>query len=171
MRKADFQSLLIFIKYYRQSFYLFFRTDTLLEIFEDAPDDNANWGEVVDTEKKFYDTSSSSSSSDENGKKENNLDVKPVRSLTLSAKNPKNINMPAISRAQSARALRSHHEVQREIVELKGQLDRLEEKRHNDIDRLENQLVESNKKIESMLQQLLGQQQKIKPNTRPNTKK
>ena len=159
------------VNYYRQSFYLFFRTDTLLEIFEDAPDDNANWGEVVDTEKKFYDTSSSSSSSDENGKKENNLDVKPVRSLTLSAKNPKNINMPAISRAQSARALRSHHEVQREIVELKGQLDRLEEKRHNDIDRLENQLVESNKKIESMLQQLLGQQQKIKPNTRPNTKK
>ena len=57
-----------------------------MEIFEDAPDDNANWGEVVDTEKKFYDTSSSSSSSnssDENGKKENNLDVKPVRSLTL----------------------------------------------------------------------------------------
>ena len=147
----------------------FFRTDTLLEIFEDAPDDNANWGEVVDTEKKFYDTSSSassSSSSDENGKKENNLDVKPVRSLTLSAKNPKNINMPAISRAQSARALRSHHEVQREIVELKGQLDRVEEKRQNDIDRLENQLVESNKKIESMLQQLLEQQQKIKPNTK-----
>ena len=35
----------------------FFRTDTLLEIFEDAPDDNANWGEIVDTEKKFYDTS------------------------------------------------------------------------------------------------------------------
>ena len=171
MRKADFQSLLIFIK----SFYLFFRTDTLLEIFEDAPDDNANWGEVVDTEKKFYNTStseSSSGSSDENGKKENNLDVKPVRSLnSLSAKNPKNINMPAISRAQSARALRSHHEVQREIVELKGQLDRVEEKRHNDIDRLENQLVESNKKIESMLQQLLGQQQKTKPNTRPNTKK
>ena len=63
----------------------FFRTDTLLEIFEDAPDDNANWGEVVDTEKKFYNTSTSesSSSSDENGKKENNLDVKPVRSLTL----------------------------------------------------------------------------------------
>jgi hypothetical protein len=57
-----------------------------LEIFEDAPDDNANWGEVVDTEKKFYNTSSSansSDSSDENGKKENNLDVKPVRSLTL----------------------------------------------------------------------------------------
>ena len=79
--------------------------------------------------------------------------------------------MPAISRAQSARALRSHHEVQREIVELKGQLDRVEEKRHNDIDRLENQLVESNKKIEAMLQQLLGQQQKTKPNTRPNTKK
>ena len=145
-----------------------------MEIFEDAPDDNANWGEVVDTEKKFYDTSSSSSnSSDENGKKENNLDVKPVRSVnSLSAKNPKNINMPAISRAQSARALRSHHEVQREIVELKGQLDRVEEKRHNDIDRLENQLVESNKKIEAMLQQLLEQQQqKIKPNTRPNTKK
>ena len=46
-----------------------FRTDTLLEIFEDAPDDNANWGEVVDTDKKFYHTSSSSagaSSSDEN---------------------------------------------------------------------------------------------------------
>ena len=64
----------------------FFRTDTLLEIFEDAPDDNANWGEVVDTEKKFYNTStseSSSGSSDENGKKENNLDVKPIRSLTL----------------------------------------------------------------------------------------
>ena len=137
-----------------------------MEIFEDAPDDNANWGEVVDTEKKFYNTSSSSSSSDENGKNENNLDVKPVRSLTLSAKNPKNIHMPAISRAQSARALRSHHEVQREIVELKGQLDRVEEKRNNDIDRLENQLVESNKKIESMLQQLLGQQQKIKPNTK-----
>ena len=154
-----------------QTFYLFFRTDTLLEIFEDAPDDNANWGEVVDTEKKFYNTSSSSSSSDENGKNENNLDVKPVRSLTLSAKNPKNIHMPAISRAQSARALRSHHEVQREIVELKGQLDRVEEKRHNDIDRLENQLVESNKKIEAMLQQLLGQQQKTKPNTRPNTRK
>ena len=57
-----------------------------MEIFEDAPDDNANWGEVVDTEKKFYNTStseSSSGSSDENGKKENNLDVKPVRSLTL----------------------------------------------------------------------------------------
>ena len=86
IRKADFQSLLIFIYYCRQSFYLFFRTDTLLEIFEDAPDDNANWGEVVDTEKKFYNTSTSegsSSSSDENGKKENNLDVKPVRSLTL----------------------------------------------------------------------------------------
>ena len=157
-----------------QTFYLFFRTDTLLEIFEDAPDDNANWGEVVDTEKKFYNTStsaSSSDSSDEKGKKENNLNVKPVRSLTHSAKNPKNINMPAISRAQSARALRSHHEVQREIVELKGQLDRVEEKRHNDIDRLENQLVESNKKIEAMLQQLLGQQQKTKPNTRPNTRK
>ena len=164
MRKADFQSLLIILL-------PFFRTDTLLEIFEDAPDDNANWGEVVDTEKKFYNTSTSESSSDENGKKENNLDVKPVRSLTLSAKNPKNINMPAISRAQSARALRSHHEVQREIVELKGQLDRVEEKRHNDIDRLENQLVESNKKIEAMLQQLLGQQQKTKPNTRPNTRK
>ena len=149
----------------------FFRTDTLLEIFEDAPDDNANWGEVVDTEKKFYDTSSSSSSSDENGKKENSLDVKPVQRMTLSAKTPQNINMPAISRAQSARALRSHHEVQREIVELKGQLDRVEEKRQNDIDRLENQLVESNKKIEAMLQQLLGQQQKIKPNTRPNTRK
>ena len=67
----------------RQSISPFFRTDTLLEIFEDAPDDNANWGEVVDTEKKFYNTSSSSSSSDENGKNENNLDVKPVRSLTL----------------------------------------------------------------------------------------
>ena len=38
----------------------------------------------------------------------------------------------------------------------------MEQKRNNDIDRLENQLIESNKKIENMLQQLLTQQ-KSKP--------
>ena len=137
-----------------------FRTDTLLEIFEDAPDDNANWGKVVDTEKKFYNTSTesaSSSSSDENVNKDR---------LTTSANNKvaRNDNkiIPPVSRASSARAARSHHEIQREITELKDQLERVEQKRNNDIDRLENQLVESNKKIENMLQELLTQQ-KSKP--------
>ena len=61
---------------------------------------------------------------------------------------------------QSARAARSHHEIQREITELRDQLERVEQKRNNDIDRLENQLIESNKKIENMFQQLLTQQKR-----------
>ena len=130
-----------------------------MEIFEDAPDDNANWGEVIDTEKKLYDTSTetSSSSSDENSKKEK-LTVNAVKS-----KQNSNKNIPPISRAQSARAARSHHEVQREITELKDQLERLEQKRNNDIDRLENQLIESNKKIENMLLQLIAEQKNKSP--------
>lgn len=44
-----------------------FRTDQLLELFEEAPDDHADWGDVVDMEEKFYkteDEDESSSSSD-----------------------------------------------------------------------------------------------------------
>ena len=44
------------------------KTDTLLEMFEDAPDDSANWGEDITTDHKFYNTSSSSSD-DENESK------------------------------------------------------------------------------------------------------
>ena len=86
--------------------------------------------------------------------------------LTISANNKATSNnnkiIPPVSRAQSARAARSHHEIQREITELRDRLESVEQKRNNDIDRLENQLIESNKKIENMLQQLLTQQ-KSKP--------
>ena len=38
------------------------RTSQLLENFEEAPDDDANWGEIVDSKKKFYETSEEFSS-------------------------------------------------------------------------------------------------------------
>lgn len=46
-------------------FTLSLRTDQLLELFEEAPDDQANWGEVIDMDKKLYETDSSSDSDDD----------------------------------------------------------------------------------------------------------
>ena len=41
----------------------FSRTEQLLELFEEAPDDGANWGKTVDVDKEGTKTTSSSSSS------------------------------------------------------------------------------------------------------------
>ena len=49
---------------------LFDRTNQLLEIFEESPDDDANWGETIDMAKKLYETESSSSSSSGEGQVE-----------------------------------------------------------------------------------------------------
>jgi hypothetical protein len=56
-----------------------------LELFEDAPDDTANWGEAVSTEKKLYKTSSSDSddntSTDGDGKSKSRKVWDPSRVL------------------------------------------------------------------------------------------
>ena len=114
-------------------------------MFEDAPDDNANWGEVIDTEKKFYKTSTdsdSSSSSDETSTKKtkNELSTSPLR---------------PVSRIHTAKTQRMNHEVKRELNDVKGQLERLEQRRMNDIDRLEMKITENNQKLEQLMSQVL----------------
>ena len=105
-----------------------FRTDHLLEMFEDAPDDNANWGRSVATDKKFYNTdddSSSDSSSDEAFQKIN-TDVKEIfhdnkkskKKKVRKSKEKENVR-PTISRAQTAKALKNTHDVQRDVKDLR----------------------------------------------------
>ena len=103
-----------------------FRTDHLLEMFEDAPDDNANWGRSVATDKKFYNTddSTSDSSSDEVFQKIN-TDIKEIfhdkkskKKKVRKSKEKENVR-PTISRAQTAKALKNTQDVQRDVKDLR----------------------------------------------------
>ena len=80
------------------------RTDSLLEYYEDAPDDDANWGNIISTEKKLYKTESDSDSSDSEHEMDKSMKEmfeeveavkKEVGKLTLAA--------PNASRATTAR--------------------------------------------------------------------
>ena len=94
-------------------------------MFEDAPDDNANWGRSVATDEKFYntdDSSSSSSSSDEIFQKTNRADTevkKSKKSKKVRKSKEKESVRPTISRAQTAKALKNTHEVQRDVRDLR----------------------------------------------------
>ena len=99
-----------------------FRTDQLLEMFEDAPDDDANWGRSVATDEKFYNTdSSTNSSSDEvfqKIKKDAKDDKKSKKKKVRKSKEKESVR-PTISRAQTAKALKNTHEVQRDVRDLR----------------------------------------------------
>ena len=118
------------------------KTDTLLEMFEDAPDDSANWGEDITTDKAFYNTSSSSSD-DENETR-----------LKLPGKEQMK---PGASRVQTAKAIRGNHQIQQDISKLKIELERLESKRENDVDKLEKQIQSGHQKLEALILTLLKQ--------------
>ena len=117
-------------------------------MFEDAPDDNANWGEVINTEEKLYQTTSSDSESESKSDSDENLKINDIGKEKLSL-------LTGISRAQTAKSLRNQHETRRELNDLKNQLESLELKRMDDIARLESQLETSNRKIEHMLGQIM----------------
>ena len=91
-------------------------------MFEDAPDDDANWGRSVATDEKFYNTdSSSNSSSDEVFQKvnKNAKDDKKSKKKKVRKSKEKESVRPTISRAQTAKALRNTHEVQRDVRDLR----------------------------------------------------
>ena len=112
-------------------------------MFEDAPDDSANWGQVISTDKALYDTDSSDSDND-------NPDAKPKTRL-LGVEEMK----PGASRVQTAKAIKGSFQVHQDISNLKVELERLEARRESDVDRLEKQIQSGNKKIEDMLSKLL----------------
>lgn len=122
------------------------RTDHLLEMFEDAPDDNANWGEVVETGKKYYKTASdasSSSSDDEDDKKSESKTVK----TRLTQPQP-------VSRVQTAKVMRMNHEVLKDLNDVRDQVEQLELRRSNDVERLEKKFSETNAKLDQILKHI-----------------
>ena len=117
-------------------------------MFEDAPDDNANWGEIINTEEKLYKTTSSDSESESKSDSDENLKINDIEKEKRSL-------LTGISRAQTAKSLKNQNETRRELNDLKNQLESLEQKRMDDIARLESQLESSNRKIEHMLGQII----------------
>ena len=63
--------------------YFYFRTDQLLELFEDAPDDTANWGEAIDTQEKLYKSSSDESSSESDSDEHKNGEDSPRKKVNF----------------------------------------------------------------------------------------
>ncbi len=117
------------------------KTDSLLEMFENAPDDNANWGNVVSTEDKLYKTSSDSSDTE--------AEEEPEAKLRVKTPQP-------VSRAQTAKALRAQTEVRFELNSLKDQLERLELKRQNDMERMEAKVEANAKNIENIVREFIA---------------
>jgi hypothetical protein len=55
----------LYLKYNKANFVnLFYRTEHILERFEDAPDDHANWGKAIRMDQKLYKTESDEDSSE-----------------------------------------------------------------------------------------------------------
>ena len=121
------------------------KTDTLLEMFEEAPDDSANWGEDITTDKAFYHTSSSEEDEHEN---DGNGKLK-VQEMKFGA-----------SRVQTAKAIRGNFQVQQDISKLKIELERLESKRESDVEKLTEQIQSGQQKLEALILSLLNEKNK-----------
>jgi len=101
------------------------KTDQLLELFEEAPDDQAAWGQTFEANEKLYNTDTTSEeSSDED---ENEGGKKKGRRRRVRTSVPE-VN-PKTARISTARGARAQKRVEAQLDSIRSQLDRMREER------------------------------------------
>ena len=124
----------------------FFRINQLLELTEDAHDqDQDNWGKAITTEQDLYDTSSSSSSSSSDEGK-NQLALKNHSKSKSDSASSNRSHYKSASKAKSSK----RKILEAEILNLKSSFKEIEEKRSQEMKVLEKTMEKNLEKMNEL---------------------
>ena len=122
----------------------FFRINQLLELTEDAHDqDQDNWGKAITTEQDLYDTSSSSSSSSSDEGK-NQLTLKNHSKSDSASSNRSHYKSASKAKSSKRKILET------EILNLKSSFKEIEEKRSQEMKVLEKTMEKNLEKMNEL---------------------
>ena len=125
---------------------MIFRINQLLELTEDAHDqDQDNWGKAITTEQDLYDTSSSSSSSSSDEGK-NQLTLKNHSKSKSDSASSNRSHYKSASKAKSSK----RKILEAEILNLKSSFKEIEEKRSQDMKVLEKTMEKNLEKMNEL---------------------